>query len=69
MSTVSFNKLKRYTNVSAKFHVTKRRGDYTTISELTGYSQPHVWRVLNGDRSMNTEIMQCASRLIRNRAF
>ena len=66
--TISFNKLKRFTNTSAKFRVTKRRGDYSRIADRTGYSSAHVWRVLNGQRSMNEDIMQCTAEFIRNRA-
>lgn len=43
------------------------RGDIANISRRTGYDLSHVYRVIKGESYANLEILNEASRILRNR--
>jgi hypothetical protein len=44
-----------------------RQGDYTVVSEKTGFERSYVWRTLNGER-FNASIISAAKKLVAKRA-
>lgn len=50
-----------------EFHNKYKRGDYSKLAESTGYSPAHVWRVLNGERGVNSMILSGARKLVSRR--
>jgi len=49
--------------------ITKKfnHGDYTTVSEKTGFERSYTWRVLNGER-FNASIISTAKKMVAKRA-
>jgi len=59
------NGYQNFRNVN-EFHDKYNRGDYSKVSEKTGFSPSYVWRVLNGER-FNPTIASTAKRLVSRR--
>lgn len=50
-----------------EFHHKYKRGDYAKLADATGYSEAHVWRVLNAERGANSTILAGARKLVSRR--
>ncbi len=62
---MSRNKVtKGQANKLAKVQSKIKRGDYAAVASATGFNRSHVWRVLNGERGLNTDILNAASKMV-----
>lgn len=50
-----------------EFHNKYKRGDYSKLADKSGYSESHVWRVMNGERGVNPTIISEARRMVSRR--